>query len=327
GRVAVLLNGLGATKYEELFVVYSRVAERLGQLGLTIVEPEVGEHVTSLDMEGLSLTITFLDDELEQYWTAPIDTPAFRRGAVTDRPARTGVIRTAEAAAVVPGSPESHALAERLTTAIRAMAACAVENETLLGDLDAIAGDGDHGQGMVLGTSAAASAAEAALAAGAGARTLLTRAGAAWSEGAGGTSGALWGAALTAVGNELSDSGGAGPDTLVAGVRHGADAILRLGGATAGDKTMVDALVPFVDALDTARAAGASVSDAWADACAAASTAAEATAQIVARRGRARTHGEHSLGHPDPGATSFALLMAAVAPEIAPPTPVDGELT
>ena len=85
GRVAVLLNGLGATKYEELFVVYSRVAERLDQLGLTVVEPEVGEHVTSLDMEGLSLTITFLDAELEQYWTTPVDTPAFRRGAVTDR--------------------------------------------------------------------------------------------------------------------------------------------------------------------------------------------------------------------------------------------------
>src|SRR5450830_58592 len=197
GRVAVLLNGLGATKYEELFVVYSRVAERLEQLGLTVVEPEVGEHVTSLDMEGLSLTITYLDDELEQYWIAPIDTPAFRRGAVTDRPARTAVIHAAEVALVVPGSVESQALAGRLAAALRAMAACAQENETRLGDLDAIAGDGDHGLGMVLGTSGAVSAAEAAYAAGAGARTLLTRAGAAWSEGAGGTSGALWGAALT----------------------------------------------------------------------------------------------------------------------------------
>jgi len=129
------------------------------------------------------------------------------------------------------------------------------------------------------------------------------------------------------MGNALSDSGGADPDVLVAGMRQGAEAILRLGGATAGDKTMVDALVPFVDALATARASGASLSDAWADASAAAATAAEATSQIVARRGRARTHGEHSLGHPDPGATSFALLMAAVAAEIAPPTPVTGDLT
>ena len=327
GRVAVLLNGLGATKYEELFVVYSRVAERLDQLGLTVVEPEVGEHVTSLDMEGLSLTITFLDAELEQYWTTPVDTPAFRRGAVTDRPARTGMINADEAAAIVPGSAESQALAGRLTEVIHAMAACAVENVTRLGDLDAIAGDGDHGHGMVLGTSGAASAAEAAHAAGAGARTLLARAGAAWSESAGGTSGALWGSALAAMGNALSDSGDADPDALVAGVRRGAEAILRLGGATPGDKTMVDSLVPFVDALTTARAAGASLSDAWAGASAAAATAAEATSQIVARRGRARTHGERSLGHPDPGATSFALLMAAVAAELALPTSMTGELS
>ena len=128
------------------------------------------------------------------------------------------------------------------------------------------------------------------------------------------------------MGNALSDSGDADPDALVAGVRRGAEAILRLGGATPGDKTMVDSLVPFVDALTTARAAGASLSDAWAGASAAAATAAEATSQIVARRGRARTHGERSLGHPDPGATSFALLMAAVAAELALPTSMTGEL-
>ncbi|MFC6256408.1 dihydroxyacetone kinase family protein, partial [Kocuria oceani] len=89
GRVAVLVNGLGTVKYEELFVVYGRVAERLAGQGLTVVAPEVGEHVTSLDMAGLSLTVVFLDEELERYWLAPADTPAFRRGApdTADRPA------------------------------------------------------------------------------------------------------------------------------------------------------------------------------------------------------------------------------------------------
>jgi dihydroxyacetone kinase len=314
GRVAILLNGLGATKYEELFVVYARIAERLAQLGLTVVEPEVGEHVTSLDMEGLSLTVTFLDAELETYWTAPVDTPAFRRGAVPRRPPRVGQIDTDQASVIVPGSVESQALAARLATAIGAMVTCAAENEQRLGDLDAIAGDGDHGQGMVLGTSGAARAAEAALAAGAGARSLLVSAGDAWSEGAGGTSGALWGSALTAMGNALSDSAGAGPDELVRAVQRGAEAILRLGGAAPGDKTMVDALVPFIETLAAARTNGAPLLEAWTDASVAAATAAEATAALVARRGRARTHGEHSLGHPDPGAVSFALLMAAVAP-------------
>lgn len=314
GRVAVLLNGLGATKYEELFVVYARIADRLALLGLTVVEPEVGEHVTSLDMEGLSLTLTFLDAELEQYWSAPVDTPAFRRGASSRRPARVGRIDVDEQAEIVTGSPESQALAARLTLAIDAMVACAAENEQRLGDLDSVAGDGDHGQGMVLGTSGAALAAEAALAAGAGARTLLVKAGEAWSESAGGTSGALWGSALTAMGNALSDSAVASSDELVTAVRAGADAIMRLGGATPGDKTMVDALVPFIDTLAASQATGASLHQAWVEATAAAAAAAEATALITAKRGRARTHGEHSLGHPDPGATSFALLMAAVTP-------------
>jgi len=325
GRVAVLLNGLGATKYEELFVVYARIADRLALLGLTAVEPEVGEHVTSLDMEGLSLTLTFLDPELEGYWTAPVDTPAFRRGASSPRPRRVGRVDVGAETVIVPGSPESQELAARLALAIDAMVACASENEQRLGDLDAVAGDGDHGQGMVLGTSGAARAAEAALAAGAGAQTLLVRAGGAWSESAGGTSGALWGSALTAMGNSLSDTGRVSPDELVAAVRAGTDAIVRLGGATPGDKTMVDALVPFIDTLTASRAGGASLPEAWAAASAAAALAAEATALITARRGRARTHGEHSLGHPDPGATSFALLMAAVAPrpqgDDADPTP------
>ncbi|NGO73119.1 dihydroxyacetone kinase family protein, partial [Streptomyces boncukensis] len=81
-RVAVILNGLGATKYEELYVLWGTVSRLLAEAGLTAVRPEVGELVTSLDMAGCSLTLTWLDDELERLWLAPADTPAFRRGPV-----------------------------------------------------------------------------------------------------------------------------------------------------------------------------------------------------------------------------------------------------
>src|SRR5699024_9394953 len=80
-RVAVLVNGLGSTTYEEQFVIFARVADRLEGEGLILVEPEVGEHVTSLDMAGLSVTVMLLDAELEPLWRAPVDTPAFRRGS------------------------------------------------------------------------------------------------------------------------------------------------------------------------------------------------------------------------------------------------------
>ena len=83
-RVAVVLNGLGTVKYEEMFVVWKHASQLLQEAGLTIVRPEVGEHVTSLDMAGLSLTVMRLDEELEQHWLAAADAPAFRRGGTVE---------------------------------------------------------------------------------------------------------------------------------------------------------------------------------------------------------------------------------------------------
>ena len=74
-RVVPIVNGLGTVKYEELFLLFGRIEKLLIAAGLEIVEPECGELVTSLDMSGLSLTLLWLDDELEAYWSAPADTP------------------------------------------------------------------------------------------------------------------------------------------------------------------------------------------------------------------------------------------------------------
>ncbi|MGO1600716.1 MAG: DAK2 domain-containing protein, partial [Brachybacterium sp.] len=172
----------------------------------------------------------------------------------------------------------------------------------------AIAGDGDHGQGMAYGSKGAVAAAKAALEAGAGARTLLVRAGEAWSESAGGTSGALWGAALIAAGGVFDDRAGSEPRTIVDAVEAGIDAIQRLGGAQVGDKTMVDAAAPFRETLETAFT-GTNPAEAILEATAVAREAADATADITATLGRARVLGEKSIGTPDPGAISFSILM------------------
>src|SRR5690606_10622685 len=82
GRVGVIVNGLGATKAEELFVLWRDLLPLLAEAGLTPVEPEVGEIITSLDMAGLSLTLCWLDEELESYWTAPAYGSGYRKGAV-----------------------------------------------------------------------------------------------------------------------------------------------------------------------------------------------------------------------------------------------------
>ncbi|MFD6341687.1 dihydroxyacetone kinase family protein [Streptomyces sp. NPDC060131] len=332
-RVALLLNGLGEATYEELYVVHRRVAERLAAEGLTVVAPVVGEQITSLGMAGLSLTLTFLDAELEALWTAPAAAPAFRRGALAPRVARTDDLTTTHRVPpVVPGGPGSRALGARLAAALLTVRDTVAAHEARLGDLDAVAGDGDHGIGMRRGAEAAAAAAREAVALGAGAGTVLAHAGAAWSERAGGTSGALWGAALTAFGAVLGDHDGvtAGSGATAAGggtagrdaddgarltraVRAAVDVVLRIGGARPGDKTLVDAAVPFADRLEAALPT-AGFAAAWAQAARAAGEAAEATAAIAARLGRARTHGVRGLGSPDPGAVSFALIVAALTP-------------
>ncbi|MFG2648415.1 dihydroxyacetone kinase family protein [Streptomyces sp. NPDC048436] len=315
-RAAVLLNGLGATKYEELFVVYRRIAERLAAAGIEAVAPEVGEHVTSLDMAGLSLTLTFLDDELDALWRAPALAPAFRRGALTAPPPRTDDLTAPRAPEIVPGSEASQQAAAHIARALHTVRRTVAAHEEHLGALDAVAGDGDHGIGMRRGTDAAAEAADRALKAGAGAKTLLVRAGEAWSDGAGGTSGALWGAALTAAGATLGDAAPVTYEQLVRAVREAVDAVVRLGGARPGDKTLVDAALPFADRI---------ADDGWAEAATAATRAADDTARIPARKGRARTHGDRSLGTPDPGAVSFALIVTALAPRPAPTKDVPDE--
>lgn len=309
GRAAVILNGLGTVKYEELFVVYAKVAELLEAAGITPVRPEVGEFITSLDMAGLSLTLVFLDEELEQHWLAPVDTPAYRRGAVApvEREQRESYW-TPGADPVPAASDDSRATAAKVADVLDLFQAVCAREEAELGRIDQIAGDGDHGQGMAYGSTGAAKAARAALDEGAGARTLLVRAGEAWSESAGGTSGALWGAALTAAAGVCSDDEGATPRTVVDALDSGIDAVLRLGGAQVGDKTMVDAAVPFRATLEKAFT-GENPAAAILEAAGAAREAAAATAEITARLGRSRVLGERSLGTPDPGAISFSILM------------------
>jgi len=77
-RVAILVNGLGATPLEELYVLYRRAAGMLADQGLTIARSYVGEYVTSLEMAGASITVMHVDDELETLLAAPARSPFFR---------------------------------------------------------------------------------------------------------------------------------------------------------------------------------------------------------------------------------------------------------
>lgn len=316
-RVAAVLNGLGATKYEELFVLWTAVAGLLKEAGLEIVAPEVGEYVTSLDMQGCSLTLMWLDEELEGCWTAACDTPVLKRGGVIrTEPASGGDAGEDAVPAFGPATAESRKSAACIARLIGIAAAALKDAEDELGRLDAQAGDGDHGQGMSRGSAAARDAAEHAVALGAGAASALSAAGDAWADRAGGTSGALWGLLLRSWSNALSDDAALDDAAVVKGARLALDGVTRLGRARVGDKTLVDALAPFVETLEASSAAGKPLKSAWAAAAAAAKAAADATEQLTPKIGRARPLAERSLGHPDAGAVSLALVMRIVGENI-----------
>lgn len=314
-RVAVILNGLGSVKTEELFVTYRTVAAALESAGLTIVAPEVGEMVTSFEMAGVSLTVTWLTDDIEASWTSPAAAPAYRRGSVhtTGDAARLPDETRASDRGYPTASEESRRVARRAAAALHAVRATVEEHVEELGRLDAVAGDGDHGIGMQRGVRAAVDAIDATLGYGAGAQSALEAAGDAWADKAGGTSGALWGVALRTVAARLGNEARPDADVIASGVQDAADALGRFGKAERGDKTMLDSLYPFAEALRTNADAGRSLPESWSAAADVCTAAAASTADLVPKIGRARPHAEKSLGTPDPGAFSLALAVTAIA--------------
>ena len=313
GRVGVILNGLGNTKYEELFVLWTSIDAELKKAQLIPVMPEVGEFVTSLDMAGCSLTLTWLDDALEKMWCAPVDSPVLRRGAIIpSNPIPAPAESTDAAISFAVASNASRKSAQCLADILEKIAQALRGAEEELGRIDALAGDGDHGQGMTRGSAAAATAAQKAAQAGAGIASTLAVAGDAWADRAGGTSGALWGLALRTWSTALSDTDEPSPQAIAHGAKAGLEAVMRLGHAKPGDKTLVDAYGPFVSTLIQKIETRESLKQAWEAAAHAASQAADATADLTPKLGRARSHAARSLGHPDAGAISFALCARIV---------------
>jgi dihydroxyacetone kinase-like protein len=185
-----------------------------------------------------------------------------------------------------------------------------------LTQLDAAIGDGDHGINMRRGFDAVGKAL-----AGQGDSLppgrLLILAGKTLVSTVGGASGPLWGSALRRAGRSLADSEEFDGPQLAAALDAALDAIIELGAAARGDKTIVDALGPAAQALHEALAAGTPLAPATQAAAEAARRGAEATVPMQARKGRASYLGERSIGHQDPGATSAAIIIEALAHAVA----------
>ncbi|WP_422117802.1 dihydroxyacetone kinase subunit DhaL [Brachybacterium sp. UNK5269] len=197
-------------------------------------------------------------------------------------------------------------------TVVRSIAESAIAREVEFGDLDAVVGDGDFGYSLARGfekviaewdnydrTDASTFLAKVAL-------TVTSR--------IGGTSGPIWGTALLRAGMAVKGKQSLDGEDAVEMLRAAAEGIKTRGNSDVGDKTLLDALVPATDALSEALAKDAPGSEALATMAAAARTAADATSQLEARRGRASYSGERSIGSPDAGAVAIALMLEDLLP-------------
>jgi len=192
-------------------------------------------------------------------------------------------------------------------------AASVAENQAYLTELDSAIGDADHGSNMTRGMNAVVEKAGDPSTVDALFRTV----GMTLVSTVGGASGPLYGTFFLRIGTTAGAVGELDGAALSAALRAGLAGVIQRGNAEPGDKTMVDALTPALDALDARLAAGDDLATAARAAADAAAKGRDATEPLVARKGRASYLGDRSAGHLDPGATSTALLFEALAAALA----------
>jgi phosphoenolpyruvate---glycerone phosphotransferase subunit DhaL len=199
---------------------------------------------------------------------------------------------------------------------VRIIAQAAVDNEARFSELDSVVGDGDFGFSLARGFEKVLAELESLDRQSPGvflkkvALTITSR--------CGGTSGPLWGTAFLRAGGALGDRQELGGADVVALLRAAFTGIAQRGGAALGDKTLLDALGPFIDTFEAELGSGSreELLQALERAVESAERAAEATAHLVAKRGRAAYTGERSRGSLDPGAVAVAVIAKSVALEL-----------
>lgn len=194
---------------------------------------------------------------------------------------------------------------------IRAFAAAVAENKDYLTELDSAIGDADHGTNMNRGMQAVLAKLEAGGQDDVGA--LLKTVGMTLISTVGGASGPLYGTLFLQMGSSAAGKSDLSGEDWAAALAAGLAGVQRRGKAELGDKTMIDALAPAVEALRSALAGGAAADEALRRSAEAARDGMTATIPLVARKGRASYLGERSAGHQDPGATSSWLLLRTAA--------------
>lgn len=312
-RVAVLVNGLGATTLDEQYIVTRKINAILKERNISVKKYYVGEYATALEMAGVSISVLRLDEELERLLEKPAQTPFFQQGSISSEGIvkRTSVKSEAVSREVCGCTEKAGEDKSILIDLIRNVKDVMAEKKDYLIDLDSIVGDGDLGLTMSDGFAAAYEAVHGSGETDAG--KLLYSAGKAMSVAVPSTMGTLMASGLMQAGKRLKGKTELALAEYIELFDGYVEGVMNLGKAKPGDKTFLDGMVPAVEALKAAKDAGKDVKAAAEEAKAAAEKGFENTTTMVAVHGRAATRGEASRSLKDPGAAVAMLIMGAFA--------------
>ncbi|MFI3176201.1 MAG: dihydroxyacetone kinase family protein, partial [Eubacteriales bacterium] len=332
GEIAVLVNGFGGTPLQELYLFNNSVMKVLANYKVKASRVFVGNYMTSIEMQGASLTIMKLDEELKQYLTAYSNAPAFSVSGKEEDATYVPLselghadeanftVETNEAYAVVLDNvltlENMHYLVDKMCQVI-------IENEVPFCELDSHAGDGDFGMSVAKGFRelkrewAHVTRREITTIG-----EFLEECSMIIMEYCGGASGPIWGSAFRSAGKSIGTKTCATTkefaelmQAAVAGIQSTGERSFGRG-AVVGDKTLIDALVPCADVWTERVAEGISFKALMELGAKAAVDGAKKTESIVARMGRAGTVGERSIGYPDAGAHGLGVIFTEVAKAI-----------
>jgi len=314
-RIAVLVNNLGATTPMEMAIFTRRVLQVLSFRNLVVERVYCGTFMSSLDAAGVSLSFLRVDDERLRRLDAPTTAPAWpsiSRQRPEPLPSR---IVASDRLQPVPHQEWPYpGKKTRLQLAIEAACGALLDAEDHLTEMDRVVGDGDLGMGLARAARAIAevlpiysvfSPAETLKGIGMTVQSALA-----------GSSGQLYGVFLLRAAQSVAGENADNPKSWAHGALEGCDAISSIGGASAGDRTMLDALLPFARTFKAALDQNRPLSEALETAVSAAEAGAAETARMLPRRGRSSYLGERAIGHPDPGAMAVAIWLRAAASAI-----------
>lgn len=328
-EVCVLVNGLGSTTLTELSIAYRKLKKLLDRDGIKVHDTDLNSFCTSQEMGGFSITLFKLDEELKEYYDMPCYCPFYAKGELTGNTAgRTenqADIVYADKAPAASEEPEFDINDTEAAEIVRSKEGILTElnaadarnmlvyiadkiiaKKSYLTDIDSAIGDGDHGIGMAGGMQKAKrkllemEGEENAYA-------VFEAAGKAMLMSMGGASGVIFGSLYLAGAKDAEPKGVLTAADLAQMERKSLKAIQERGKAQVGDKTMVDALAPAVEAME--RNGDKGLLEMLKAAEAAAARGVEDTKKYQARFGRAKSLMERAVGYQDAGATSVWLIF------------------